>query len=240
MTTDVASASRTEAPATNAASRWQHLLALSGVAFAVPFLIGWFGSPGVTPHYSASDQDWTNWAHDSKWNGRISGFAMLLAAFLFLHYLGGIRSALGSAESALRGSAQVARVAFAGAVIGIAGISMALVMMEAASSEGGNADPVITRAVTTGAAGPYLIAAMGFAAFLMAGGLLTLRTGVFARWIGVIAILGAVSFLVTFLTVLDGTTDGSPFGYGYFPAVVALVVWTIATSVVGYRRSVAA
>jgi hypothetical protein len=58
------------------------------LAFAVPFLIGWFASAGVTPHYSASDQDWTNWAHDSKWNGRISGFAMLVAAFLFLHYLG--------------------------------------------------------------------------------------------------------------------------------------------------------
>jgi hypothetical protein len=80
-------------------SRWERLLALSGVAFAVPFLIGWFASAGVTPHYSACDQDWTNWAHDAKWNGRISGFAMLIAAFLFLHYLGMIRSVLGSADS---------------------------------------------------------------------------------------------------------------------------------------------
>jgi hypothetical protein len=141
-------------------SRWQRLLALSGVAFAVPFLIGWFASAGVTPHYSASDQDWTDWAHDSKWNGRVSGFAMLVAAFLF--------------------------------------------------------------------------AAMGFAT-LMASGVLTLQTRVFARWMGIVALVGATSFLVTFLTVLDGTTDGSPFGYGFFPGVVALVTWTIAASIARYR-----
>jgi hypothetical protein len=114
---------------------------------------------------------------------------------------------------------------------------MALVIMEAASSEGADADPVVTRAVTAGAAGPYLIAAMGFAAFLLAGGVLTLRTGVFARWIGIVALVGSVSFLVTFLTALDGTTDGSPFGYGYFPGVVALVVWTVATSFATYRAA---
>jgi hypothetical protein len=146
-----------------------------------------------------------------------------------------IRSVLGSAEAAVRGSAQLARVVFAGAVIGIAGMSMVLVTMAAASSEGANANPVVSRAVTAGAAGPYLIAAMGFAAFLMATGVLTLRTRVFASWTGIVALAGAVSFLITFLTVLDGTTDGSPFGYGFFPGVVALVTWTIATSIASYR-----
>jgi hypothetical protein len=144
---------------------------------------------------------------------------------------------LGNAESTARSSVQLARVAFAGALIGIAGMSMALVMMEAASSEGGNANPVVSRAVTAGAAGPYLIAALGFAAFLMACAVLTLRTRVFARWMGIVALVGAVSFLITFLTVLDGTTDGSAFGYGFFPGVVALVAWTIATSVATYRAA---
>lgn len=236
MTTQTAATRHGPTDATGL-SQARRLLALSGVAFAVPFLIGWFASAGVTPHYSASDQDWTDWAHDGKWNGRISGFAMLVAAFLFLHYVGTIRSVLGLAESSARGSAQLARVAFAGALTGIAGLAMALVMMEAASSEGANANPVVTRAVTAGAAGPYLLAAMGFATFLMAGGVLTLQTGLFARWTGIVALVGAVSFLVTFLTVLDGTTDGSPFGYGFFPGVVALVTWTVATSIAAYRAA---
>jgi hypothetical protein len=218
-------------------SRSQRLLALSGVAFVPLFLVGWFGSGGLTPHYTAADQDWVNWAHDNQWKGRISAFAMLLAAFVFLYFMSVVRGVLGSAESRIRGSAQLGRVVFAGALIGVAGMAMALVTMAAASSDGANVNPVVTKAVTTGAAGPYLIAAMGFAAFLMAAGLVTLRTGVLARWTGIVALVGGVSFLITFLVVLDGTTDGSPFGYGFFPGAVALVTWAAATSIATYRST---
>src|ERR671936_2591609 len=185
-------------------------MALSGVAFVPLFLVGWFASGGLTPHYTAPDQDWTNWAQDNKWNGRIIAFPMLLAAFVFLHFMSVIRGMLGSAEARPRGSAPLARVAFAGALTGIAGMSMALVTMAAASSEGANANPVVSRAVTAGTAGPFLIAAMGFAAFLIATGLSTLRTRVFPRWTGIVALVGGISFLITFVTVLDGSTDGSP------------------------------
>ena len=55
---------------------------------------------------------------------------------------------------------------------------------------------------------------MGFAASLAAAGLLTLRSGVFAGWIGIVALLGAVAFFLTFLTLIDGPTEDSVFGYG--------------------------
>ena len=80
-------------------STWQRLLALSGVAFAVLFLIGWFASGGDAPDYGAADQAWTNWADDNQWKSRIGAFAMLLAGFVFLHFAGTIRTALGSAEA---------------------------------------------------------------------------------------------------------------------------------------------
>ncbi len=218
-------------------SRADRLLALSGVAFVPLFLVGWFASAGVTPHYSASDQDWTDWAQDSKWNGRISAFAMLLAAFVFLYFISVIRGVIGAAESRSRGSAQLGRVVFAGGITGSAGMAMALVTMAAASTEGVDADPVVSRAVTAGAAGPFLVAAMGFAAFLLAAGIVTLRTGAFARWTGFVALLGAAAFLITFLTVVDGTTDGSPSGYGFFPGALALVTWAAATSIATYRSA---
>ena len=120
-------------------------------------------------------------------------------------------------------------------MVGMAGIAMASVTLAAASSDGADVDPIVSKAVATAAGGPFLVAAMGFAAFLMAAGLLTLRTGVFARWTGIVALIGAVCFLVTFLTVIDGTTDGSVFGYAFFPAIVSLVIWAIATSVARYR-----
>ena len=83
--------------------------------------------------------------------------------------------------------------------------------------------------------GPFLVAPMGFAALLGAGGLVALRTGVLPRWTAVVALIGAVSFVVTFLTTLQGTADGSVFGYGFFPGVVALLTWSIATSIASYR-----
>ena len=93
----------------------------------------------------------------------------------------------------------------------------------------------MSKAVATAAGGPFLVAAMGFAAFLMAAGLLTLWTGVFPRWTGIVALIGAVCFLITFLTVLDGMTYGSVFGYAFFPAILSLVIWTAATSIARYR-----
>ena len=74
---------------------WQRLLALSGVVFAVLFLVGWFASGGDAPDYAAADQEWTEWADDNQWKSRIGAFAMLLAGFVFLHFAGTIRSVLG-------------------------------------------------------------------------------------------------------------------------------------------------
>jgi hypothetical protein len=209
----------------------QRLLALSGFAFAVLFLIGWFAGGGDAPDYNAPDQDWATWADDNQWKSRIGAFAMLLAGFVFLHYAGTIRSALGRAECSVRGSAQLARVAFAGAITGMAGMTMAIVIISGAVTEGARANPVVTRAVASASAGPFLVSAMGFAAFLMPAGLLTLQSGVFARWTGVVALIGAVSFLVTFAAVLSGLGEDSLFGFGFFPGVLALVTWSIATSI---------
>jgi hypothetical protein len=214
---------------------WQRLLALSGVVFAVLFLVGWFASGGDAPDYAAADQEWTEWADDNRWKSRIGAFAMLLAGFVFLHFAGTIRSVLGTAETTVRGSAQLARVAFAGALVGITGMTTAIVMVSAATSEGADVNPVVSRAVATALAGPFLVSAMGFAALLMAAGVLTLRSGVFARWVGIVALIGAISFLITFLAVLAGLGEDSVFGFGFFPGVLALVIWSIATSIARYR-----
>ena len=218
----------------------ERLLALSGVVFAFLFLVGWFASGADTPDYAAADQDWTAWADDSLWRSRIGAVAMLLAGFVFLPFAARVRGVLGDAESTRRGSAQLARVAFAGAVTGMATMAMAIVMIAAATSEGADADPVVSRAVTTASAGPFLVAAMGFAALLMAAGLLTLRSEVFPRWTGAVAVFGAVSFLITFLALITGTGENSVFGYGFFPGVSALIIWSITTSVAMYREVEAA
>jgi hypothetical protein len=213
----------------------QRLLALSGVAFAVLLVFGWFLSGGDAPDYTATDEEWTDWADDNRVRSGIGAFLVLLAGIALLHFAGTIRSVLGGAETTVPGSVQLARMAFAGAVVGAAGIATAIVMVGAATSEGADADPVVSRAVTTASAGPYLVAAMGFAALLGAAGLLTLRSGVLPRWTGIVALIGAVAFLITLLTVIAGTGEDSLFGYGFLPGILALVIRSIATSIARYR-----
>jgi len=126
---------------------------------------------------------------------------------------------------------------FGGALVGIAGIGIALVTVASATSDGSDADPVAIRAVASASAGPYLVAAMGFAALLGAAGVSTLRSGSFPLWTGVVALLGAVGFMIAFLTLLAGLGEDSLFGYGFLPGILGLVIWSVATSISQYRAA---
>src|SRR5918992_2284134 len=212
----------------------RRLPALSGVAFALLLLFAWFLSGGDAPDFTATDEVWIDWADDNSQMSRIGGFLILLAGLVLLHFAGTIRSVLGSAEPRVRGSVDLARVAFAGAVVGGAGIAMAIVMVSSAI-EGAGADLVVTRAVMAASAGPYLVSAMGFTALLGAAGLSTMRSRALPRWTAVVALIGAVAFLVTFLTLIAGLGEDSVFGYGFLPGILTLVIWSIATSIASYR-----
>jgi uncharacterized protein DUF4386 len=212
----------------------QRLAALSGIVFAVLFVVGFLISGSDAPDYSAADQVWTNWAHDNEVKGRIGALLTLLAAFAFLHFAAMIRGVLGSTEAAARGSVQLARVVFAGGLTGVTGITMAVIMIAGASAEGADANPLVTKAVASTTVGPFLVGAMGFAASLAAAGLLILRSGVFARWIAIVALLGGLAFFVTFFTLIAGPSKDSIFGYGFFPGFLALTIWSIATSIATY------
>ena len=209
--------------------------ALSGIAFAVLLALAWFLNGAETPHYNAPDQDWTTWANNTEMKGRFAAFFALLAGLVFLPYAATVRSLLGRAEELSSGSWRLTRIAYAGGLVGVTSFTIATVTFSGASAEGAQANPDVSRAIATGAVGPFLVAPMGFAAMLGATGLIALRTGVLPRWTAVVTLIGAVSFTITFLTTLDGTADGSVFGYGFFPGIVALLTWAVATSIASYR-----
>ena len=214
---------------------WQRLPALSGIAFAVLLSVGFFSSGSDAPDYTATDQEWTNWADINESRSRIGAVLTLIAGLVFLHFAGTIGSVLERAEAAVRGSGRLSRVASAGALIAITGITMAVVIIAGASAVGSDADPLVSRAVATATVGPFLVAAMGFAAWLGAAGLVTLRSEVFARWVGIVALLGGLAFFVTFFTLIVDPNKDSVFGYGYFVGFLALAIWSIATSITTYR-----
>ena len=132
---------------------WQRLPALAGIVFAVLMLLAWFLN-------SAAPHDWTNWAKDSEMKQRFAAFFALLAGLVFLPFAATIRDVLANAEERFDGSVRPARVAFAGGLIGITGIAMATVMITAASAQGADADPVVSKAIATATVGPFLVAPM--------------------------------------------------------------------------------
>ena len=200
-------------------------------------ILAWFLSGGDAPDYTAADEDWAAWADDSRVRSGVGGFLILLAGVAFLHFAGSIRRTLANGETRVPGLEPLADFAFGGGLVGIAGIGIALVTVASATSDGSEADPVAIRAVASASAGPYLVAAMGFAALLGAAGVSTLRSGCFPRWTGVVALVGAVGFLIAFLTLIAGLGEDSLFGYGFLPGILALVIWSVATSISQYRAA---
>ena len=210
----------------------QRLLALSGVVFAVLFLVGWFASGGDAPDYGATDQDWTDWAEDNQWKSRVGAFAMLLAGFVFLTSRPRFAASSRVTIYRDRGSAQLARVAFAGAITGMAGMVMAIVIIARRDYRGCRREPDRDsgRGECFGRAIPSLCHGFCKHSSWLPGSL-TLGSGVFARWTGVVALIGAVSFLDHVRSQSSsGLGEDSLFGFGFFPGVLALVIWSIATS----------
>ena len=220
---------------TDAPTSWPRAAALAGIAFAVFLGLAWFLNGAETPHYNAPDRDWTTWANTTEMKGRFAAFFALLAGLVFLPYAATVRGWLGRAEEQGSGSTRLTQIGYTGGPVGVTSFTIATVTFSGASAEGAQANPDVSRAIATGDVGPFLVAPMGFAALLAATGLVALRTGVLPRWTAAVALIGAVSFVITFLTTLDGTADGSVFGYGFFPGVVALLTWSIATSIATYR-----
>jgi hypothetical protein len=50
-----------------------------------------------------------------------------------------------------------------------------------------------------------------------------------------VALVGAHAFLITLFALIQGTSKDSVFGYGFLPGILALAVWSIATSNARYR-----
>ena len=199
------------------------------------FVVGWFISGSDTPDYSAADQEWTNWADDNELKSRVGALLILIAGFVFLHFAGMIRSVLGSAETRVRGSVQLARVAFAGALTGITGITMAVIMIAGATAVGGSANPMVSKSGGHGDGGALPGRRDGLCRVTSSCWTVDTAQRCIRAGVGIVALLGALAFFVTFFTLIVGPDKDSVFGYGFFVGFLALAIWAIATSIAQYR-----
>ena len=214
------------------AQRWYLFAALSGVVFAVLFLIGFVledaGSPGanasateVVEHYADSG---------TELKGEIGATLIGFSVFFFLPYLGSLRSVLGRAEG--EGGA-FASAAHAGgvAMISLIGASAAL-QTAVASTEGFyetyEVDANTALLISTIALWMLGFAMVGGAVLVGGASLVAWKTGALPRWL---AIGGFVAAALGFF-------GESTAAFGI--PVMLVTAWVLVSSVVLTRRQVTA
>lgn len=121
---------------TDSSTSWFRAGALSGFAFTVFLALAWFLNGAETPHYLASNHDWTTWANNTEMKGRVAAFFALLAGLTFLPFAATVRALLGSGEADDEGSVRLAQIAYAGGLIGMTSFAIATVTFSGASAEG--------------------------------------------------------------------------------------------------------
>ena len=150
--------------------------------------------------------------------------ASIIAAFsavALLWFAGVWRAALAAAEGA---PARLANTAFAGAVMGAVGWSMLIAFNFMAAETVGDVEPQVTQTFSALQSDFFFPLAIGFAVFLLASGLVMLRTRLFPAWMGWAAVV---------LGVLSVTPVG-------FFAILLMLAGIIAVSLMLFMREMPA
>jgi Domain of unknown function (DUF4386) len=119
----------------------------------------------------------------------IGALLAALAAFFLLWFVGSLRSALRDAEG---GSGRVSAIAFAGGVVLAAGVALAASIQFAAADTAGDVEPAVTQTLSVLNSDAFFLVAVGMLTLLIAAGIVTVRTGVFPRWLGWGAIVAGI------------------------------------------------
>ncbi len=173
----------------------------AGIAFVVLFFAG-IVSQGDAPGYGDNITDVRAFYVDHANQFGVGDFITAFAAvFLFLPFAAGLRAALASAD---RSDGFWPRVAYAGATFFVVfGGTSSVFMGAAALTELKDIDDSTLRFMV--GADTYGFAAAGVALGLMdaATAVVILRTGVFRRWLGFLALVAAVLSVPGGLAVLE-------------------------------------
>jgi hypothetical protein len=203
--------------------RWEGFAPLTGIAAVVLWYASLAIFEGVTnpPTENATPETALAFFRDEDAGIFASSFLFALGSLFFMWFVGSLRAALVAAEG---GVARLANIAFgAGLVFGAMTLLFALPPSVGAFSEE-TIGPSAAEALW------YLDDVFAVAAqftavpFLAATGLVAWRTGVLPRWLAV------ASFVVAAVLLL------APIG-GIFALAFGVPLWTVATSVVLWRRA---
>lgn len=212
--------------------KWEKVAAVSG--FAALVLYGASYALMGAPPAGANAAKVLEWATDKRDAVLQAAYVSGLAMFMFLWWLGSLRSYLRSKEG---GQGRLSAIVFGAGLITVAlgGLSTTLsVMAVMRLPEAG--DPAIAQLLNDGVTASFAVSWPPFAAMILATAVITMRKGAFPRWFGALGYVAAIACLVAGVGVSTATGAFSATGAVGILGTALSMVWMLVASVLLFQR----
>jgi hypothetical protein len=208
----------------------QRLVAASGIAFAVLFVLTILISGDETPDDGAALAEWTQFARDNEDNTRIAALVFALATYNFLLFLGFLRNEIAEAELRTRGFARADAIVLAAGAVGIAGLLGAVTITDP------DTPPEILKATYDLSGAGFGLAAAAMGACLVTVGLVNVGVRALPAWLGWVALASGIAFVLQ-LGILLAEDEDNFFGIFFPIAFLGLVIFCAGASVTFLRAT---
>jgi len=214
---------------------WERVGAATGIAFVIFLLASFVVIPEAPPAISDPIGDIKSFYVDHSGNIQASAFLTGLAAFFFLWFLGSLTAALRRAES---GGGRLATIAFGAGVIALAfPVMAAAVNTTLATRIAAESDQAVIRALYEVQAFAGAFTAFPLAALVGATSLVSLRTGLFPRWLSWGGYALTLGWLIAGTAVFTEHGFFSPTGAFGLIVLALWLAWVLSLSILLTRRA---
>jgi hypothetical protein len=197
-------------------SRWERLAPLTGLVFTVAFVVIFLISSD-TPDNDDPTSKWVSFYDKHDTREIIVTVIGSIAIVFFIWFAGTLRARLRAVEGS---PGRISNTGFGGAILFAAGVLTFAALDFAAADTVGDVPPQVTQTIGVLDNELFFPLGVGRSVFMLAAGILSVRTRVLPRWLAWIA-------------VVLGVAAVTPVG---FFAFLLMVVWVGVASVLMYLR----
>jgi hypothetical protein len=215
---------------------WQRVGAVSGIVFFVMVFASFFFTPD-TPDEDDPTAEIVSSIADDRTGHLVGAYIGGIASLFFLVFVGALWSRLRAAEGDRGPSVLVALGGVGTTVIVLVANVVFFALIEAADA--GRA-PAAVRALFELDQSVLLGIGWTSAAFYLGAALSSLTTGSLPRWLGWIAAVLVVVFVVGFFAIFSEDDEGGVLGLIFFIGVIVNFFWILAASITMLRARPAA
>jgi hypothetical protein len=200
---------------------WERWLPLAGVGAVVLWVIGIVIDPGTPDLFEATGEEWLTFVNGNEGGIIAMRSLFLLGDFLFLLFLGTLRTSLLTAEGEPR---RWTALAFGGGIATAAMLIASSAPVLAAAAAADSLEPSAAQALGVVEYAFFIGAEFTGAVLLFATGVLAIRTTVLPAWLGWASLVVALMMLIVVGPI------------GFIAIVVGLPLWVLVVSILLLRR----